>query len=123
MLDCTTRFMNIYLLLYILAPIAFLLVIVLVFVLPRRIQMERRARALLAQHPHAERTSVYLALHSTWAGQKQREIDAKIEEMKAQGWTFLRGIEANPLRTICSWGGGLTLHFVRTHDSETRHAA
>lgn len=82
-------------------------------VLPRRIRMERRARALLAQHPGAEQTSVYLSLHSTWTWEKQREIDAKVAEMSVAGWTYLRATEANPLRTIRSWGGGLTLHFIR----------
>jgi hypothetical protein len=85
-----------------------------VFVLVPRFQMERRASALLAQHPGAEQTSVYLELHSTFAGGKQREIDAKINEMQPQGWTFLRAAAASPLRTMFSWGGGLTLYFIRT---------
>jgi hypothetical protein len=90
---------------------AFLLI---VFVIIPRFRMERRARTLLSQHPGAEQTSVYLELHSTFAGSKQREIDAKIAEMQPQGWTFLRAMEASPLRTMRSWGGGLTLHFIRT---------
>jgi hypothetical protein len=81
-----------------------------------RVQMEREARALLKQHPGAEQTSVYLSLHSILPSKKKQEIDAKITEMQAQGWTFLRAMEANPLRTICSLGGGLTLHFIRTYD-------
>ena len=84
------------------------------WVLLPRLRMERRARALLALHPGAERTSVYLRLRSTFAPQKQREIDIKVAEMQLKGWTFLRAREANPLRTICSWGGGLTLDFIRT---------
>ena len=88
-------------------------IFVFAVVIPR-FRMERRARALLAQHPGAEQTSVYLELHSTFAGSKQREIDAKIAEMQPQGWTFLRAMEASPLRTMRSWGGGLTLHFIRT---------
>jgi hypothetical protein len=83
------------------------------YLFPRR-EMESKARALLAQHPDAEQTSVYLELHSMFAPAKQREIDAKIAEMQPQGWTFLRAIEASPLRTIRSRGGGLTLHFIRT---------
>jgi hypothetical protein len=83
------------------------------FVVVPRLRMERRACALLAQHPGAEQTSVYLELHSAFAGGKQREIDAKIAEMQPQGWIFLRAMEASPLRTIFSWGGGLTLHFIR----------
>jgi hypothetical protein len=50
-------------------------------------------------------------------------MDAKIAEMASSGWTFLRAAEASPLRTIRSWGGGLTLHFIRTNDSDTRHTA
>ena len=82
-------------------------------VIPARLRMERRARSLVAQHPGAEQTSVYLQLHSTRAPSKQREIDARVAEMRARGWTFLRAAEASPLRTIRSWGGGLTLHFIR----------
>ena len=55
-----------------------------------RVRMERRARALLAQHPSAEQTSVYLPFGSAWAGGKRREMEAKIAEMQASGWTFLR---------------------------------
>ena len=59
-------------------------------VLIPRIHMERRARALLAQHPGAEQTSVYLELHSAWAWDKQRQVAAKIAEMQPRGWTLLR---------------------------------
>jgi hypothetical protein len=104
-------FMN-YITLILLAAIPRLVVFVLGVAVPR-FRMERRARALLAEHPDVERTSVYLELHSTFAGGKQREIDAKIAEMQPQGWTFLRAMEASPLRTLFSWGGGLTLHFIR----------
>jgi len=34
--------------------------------------------------------------------------------MAKTGWTFLRASEANPLRTLQSPGGGLTLHFIRS---------
>jgi hypothetical protein len=90
---------------------AFLLIVLLII---PSIRMERRARGLLAQYPTAEQTSVYLELHSTFAGGKQREIDAKIAELQPQGWIFLRAREASPLRTLFLWGGGLTLHFIRT---------
>ena len=85
--------------------------------------MARRARRLLAQHPDAEQTSVYLAFHSAWAGGKKQELDAKIAEMAFAGWTYLRAVEASPLRTIRSWGGGLTLHFIRTDESQASHIA
>jgi hypothetical protein len=92
-----------------------MLAVPLVFagVIPR-FRMARRARALLAQYPDAEQTSVYLELHSPWAWSKRLEIDAKIAQMRPQGWTFLRAMEANPLRTVRSLGGGLTLYFIRT---------
>ena len=96
-----------------LCAIPALLLFVFVVAIPRY-RMEQRARGLLAQHPDAERTSVYLELHSRFAAGKQREIDAKIAEMQPRGWTFLRAMEASPLRTLFSWGGGLTLHFIRT---------
>ena len=105
--------MNLGLLLLILAPIALVFLVVLALVLPRRIQAERRARTLLAQFPGAPQTSVYLPLRSSWAWTKQREIEGKIAEMKAEGWLFLRSREASPRRTIRSWGGGLNLEFIR----------
>ena len=101
-----------YIPILLLCAIPALLLIALV-VIPR-VRRERRARTLLAKHPAAEQTSVYLELHSTFAGGKQREIDAKIAEMQPQGWIFLRARETHPLRTLFSWGGGLTLHFIRT---------
>jgi hypothetical protein len=91
------------------------------FVVVPRLRMQRRARALLAEHPGAEQTSVYLPLHSTFARQKRREIDAKIAEMQPQGWIFLRATEASLLKTSLSWGGGLTLYFIR--DAEANHVA
>ena len=84
------------------------------FVLIPRMKMERRARALLSEYPRAERKSVYLAFHSGWAAGKGREMDAKIAELRDGGWTYLRATEASPLRTFRSWGGGVTLHFIRT---------
>src|SRR5688572_5460409 len=101
-----------YITIILLCAISMLALFVFAVVVPR-FRMERRARALVAEHPDAERTSIYLELHSTFAGGKQREIDAKIAEMQPHGWTFLRAMEASPLRTMFSWGGGLTLHFIR----------
>jgi len=95
--------MNIELLLFVLAMPAIAFVIVLAVVVPRRIRMERRARALLAQHPDAERTLIYLAFRSGWPRKKQKEMAG----------LFCEAQEASPLRTTRSWGGGLTLHFIR----------
>ena len=104
------RIMNIA---FVLLIVALPLMMALLIVLPGRFRMERRARGLLAEHPQAERTSVYLAFRSGWAPGKQREMDARFEEMRNSGWTFLRAIEANPFRTLLSWGGGVTLQFIR----------
>ena len=91
------------------------LLIGILLTLPRRLRMERRARSLLREYPNAERTSIYVALHSFWPASRTREIDAKIDEMKSKGWSFLRGREASPFQTIRSFGGGLTLHFFRVN--------
>lgn len=101
--------------------LTYLLMVILVLMLiitlaphvAKRLRMERRASRLLAQHPDAEKTAVYLKLNSTFAAGKEREIEIKISEMEQQGWIFLRLKEANPLRTIRSWRGGLSLEFIR----------
>ncbi len=88
--------------------------------------MERRARDLLAQHPDAEQTSVYLQFRSVRWSEKKKDHNAMVAEMAAKGWTFLRAIEA-PLRTTSiTWAGGVTMHFIRfhpSHESQTKHAA
>jgi hypothetical protein len=83
------------------------------YVLIPRVRMARRARALLAQFPDAERTSVYIQFQSVSWKHKNEVLDAKIAEMKVAGWTFLRATEA-PFETPITWAGGETLHFVRT---------
>ena len=93
------------------------ILLVIPFVMLPRFRMERRARELLAKNPGAQRTSLYVAFRAGGAG-KRAEFDAKIAGMASEGWTFLRACEANPLRTIRSWGGGLTMHFIRTHPSD-----
>ena len=79
----------------------------------RRFRMERQARVIVEQHPGAEQTSVYLQLYSPFPWDKQREMDTRISEMQQQGWTFLRSSSVRFLRAMRSWGGGLTLHFIR----------
>lgn len=109
------------LLLFAALPVVFVILIVL----PKRFRMERRARSLLAQHPNAEQTSVYLEFRSGWYRGKEQEMDAKIAEMAKHGWVFLRASEASPLRTIRSWGGGLHMHFIRVDPDalQTTYAA
>lgn len=87
--------------------------VVLAAVIPRRMQMARRAQALLAQMPQHESKTVYLAFASGWDRGKEKEMDAKITEEEKSGWTFLKAREANPLKTIRTWGGGVNLDFIR----------
>lgn len=96
------------------------LAIVLIVVFPPRLRAKRRARALLVQHPGAERTAIYVAFASAWPGAKRQQIDDQIKEMSRRGWTFLPASEANPLRTLCSWGGGVNVHFIRVDGQEPR---
>jgi hypothetical protein len=102
--------MTIYLIM--LTPIL-ALVVALVAVIPRRIRMARRAQVLLAQMPHHELKTVYLAFASGWYRGKGKEMEAKIIEEEKSGWTFLKAREANPLKTIRTWGGGVNLDFIR----------
>ena len=97
-------------------------VIALGIVLRERILKERRARSLLAKFPDAERKSIYLPFRSAWPSVKRQEMDSRIAEMERAGWMFLRGAEASPLRTLRSWGGGMTLHFLRRTEPESRRA-
>jgi len=111
---------------FVLAPTAILLLVLAVVILPRRIRMERRAREILAHHPDAEQTSVYLQFRSARWREKKKDHDAMVADMAAKGWTFLRASEA-PLRTTSiTWAGGVTMHFIRlhpSHESQTIHAA
>jgi len=82
----------------------------------------RRVRKLLAKYPDAEQTSVFVPLGSIrrpW--QVWPDVGSKIEaDMKRQGWTFLRSSRVHDGRVTL---GGVTLHFIRTDDFKTRHAA
>lgn len=60
------------------APLVVLVITLAFTAIPTRLQMESRAYVLVAQHPRAEQTAVFLALHSTSWSDKQREIDANI---------------------------------------------
>ena len=103
-------------------PLAIVMVLVIKDLLPR-LRRERRAGTLLAQYPDAEQTTVYLALHSILEPWRQREIDAKHSEMKANGWTFLRATSANPSGSTGMWERALNLHYIRLPDSAASIAA
>ncbi|MDB6028880.1 MAG: hypothetical protein JWM68_5103, partial [Verrucomicrobiales bacterium] len=105
-----TRFMYV---LIVLAPSIIVFLGVLVFMLPRRLRMERRARGILAERPDAEQTSVYLQFRSVRWSEKTKDHDAMVADMAAKGWTFLKASEASPARTIRSWAGGVNMHFIR----------
>jgi hypothetical protein len=93
---------------------SFLLFLVpLAVMLPERLRMAQRAKALLAQMPQHEQRTVYLAFASVWPSRKQKEINAKIHEEAKDGWTYLKANEASPLKTIRTWGGGVNLYFIR----------
>jgi hypothetical protein len=96
-----------------LAPLAILLLVLAVVILPRRLRMERRAREILAQHPDAEQTSVYLQFHSVKWSEKRKAHEAMVADMAAKGWTFLRASEASLKTTSVTWAGGVNMHFIR----------
>lgn len=48
---------------------------------------------------------------SPWG--KQRELETLAAQREAEGWLYWKITAANPLRTVGSWGGGVTVHFVR----------
>lgn len=95
------------------APLCVPLLVPAAVILPRRIRMERRARELLAGHPGAEQTSVYLQFHSAKWSEKRKAHETMVADMAGQGWTFLRASEASPLRTAFTWAGGVNMHFIR----------
>ena len=85
--------MNDRILLALLGLIPILIAGVFLVLIPR-VRMARKAREILAQYPDAERTSVYIQYHSVTWKHKREVLEAKIAEMKTDGWTFLRGAEA-----------------------------
>src|SRR5690242_6436391 len=75
----------------------------------------RHVYELLDKHPNAEQIAVFLPSPSASFWQmwgKQREIFAKIDEMKMQGWTYLRSSRSQDGRLTLR---GVTLHFIRTN--------
>ena len=73
----------------------------------------RRTQNLLAKYPDAEQTSVFVPLDSVrrrW--RVWTDNGSKIQEdMKKQGWTFLRCSRVHDGHVTFS---GVTLHFIRT---------
>ena len=93
--------------------LAIFLILALVLVLIPRLRMQKRAAEIVHAMSDPEETSCYLRFTSTRPRLKKQEIEDKISEMTKQGWVFLKLSEANPLKTIFAWGGGLQMHFVR----------
>ncbi len=92
--------------------IFFVLLAIVIFIVAR-VRMELRAQKLLEQIPNHEIKIMYVSFKSGFAPGKRLEMNAKIAEMEKEGWVYLKSREANPLKTIKSWGGGLNMYFVR----------
>jgi len=78
---------------------------------------------LLGEFPDAEQTSVFLPSLpiSVWhLWREPRQICTRIEEMRRQGWTYLRSSRVRDGRLTLR---GVTLHFIRTDGLVRRHAA
>lgn len=99
--------------------IAFILLMIWFRVLAPRFRMERTGAATLADHPDAERKSVRIVFTSLWAAEKEREVDQQIADMAAEGWTFVRLREDNPLRALTTIHGSARIDFVRQYSAET----
>jgi len=83
---------------------------------PVRRKRELRRQLLRKRYPAAFRHCIVLPLQSSFRGEKQREIDACIEQMRMQGWVFF-GLEAvSPLISLWHWGGAVRIEFL-----EVRH--
>ena len=98
--------------------LAFLLRMVLRIIFRPTVQVHD----LLAKHPDAEQTSVFLLSRPiSWRiWQEPRAVCAKIDEMKKRGWTYLRSSRVLAGRLTLR---GVTLHFIRTDGFKTSHAA
>jgi len=105
--------MNLERLILMLWPLAIIFIFLAIVILPRRIRMEQRARKLLAEHPDAEQTTVYLQFHSVKWSEKRKAHEAMVADMATKGWTFLRASEASLLKTSFSWAGGVNMHFIK----------
>ena len=103
---------------YLLASIIMLLTLFLFIGIPR-IKMELRAKRILSQMPNHEITSSLVIFHSASPSQKRVVINEKIAEMESNGWLFLKSAEANPLKTILYWGGGLKLYFIKNKRNDS----
>ena len=116
---CIARFMKYTTIILLCLVLAYLLRTVLVIIF----RPARNVHDLLTKYPDAEQTSVFLPsfpISILYFWREPRQICTKIEEMRKQGWIYLRSSRSQDGRlTLC----GVTLHFIRTDDFKTRHAA
>jgi hypothetical protein len=63
-----------------------------------------------------QQESLHFRRISPWG--KERELDALVTQRELDGWVYWKITAANPLRTIGSLGGGVTVHFVRPSTRE-----
>jgi len=73
----------------------------------------RQVHDLLTKYPDAEQTSVFLPSRPiSWRiWREPRVVCAKIDEMRKQGWAYLRSSRVQDGRLTLH---GVTLHFIRT---------
>ena len=112
------RFMKITSVILLSLALVFLLrMVVRIFLGP-----SRQVHDLLARYPAAEQTSVFLPSRPvSWrVWQEPRVVCATIDEMRRQGWTYLRSSRVQAGRLTLR---GVTLHFIRTDGFKTSHAA
>lgn len=86
---------------------------------PLRRSQEKAMAQILAANPDAEQFDEILPLQSSWRSGKQREIDCRVRELQASGWTYLKMSEVSPWISLRYWGGAVRLHFLRTITPET----
>ncbi|MBT3373975.1 MAG: hypothetical protein HOJ57_15750 [Lentisphaerae bacterium] len=89
-------------------------------ILAKRRSMFARAKSILETMDDPEERVELLLFRSTFAPGKGREQDARVREVEMDGWTFLKATMAPFSKTICSWGGGVNLHFVRERQADEK---
>ncbi len=92
-------------------------VVLIALAYPKRRERERGRRLLIERHPEASRHSIILLLQSFFPGDKQREIDACIEQMQDRGWVFLDLGTVSPFISLRHLGGAVRVEFLELKSS------
>jgi hypothetical protein len=93
--------------------LCFVLVFLLRMVLGIIFRPVRQVHDLLSKYPDADQTSVFLPSRPiSWRiWREPQAVCAKIDEMRKQGWTYLRSSRVQDGRLTLH---GVTLQFIRT---------